>query len=241
MKKAISLHSKGAGRDARSPAEIPAKGWWAVLKRVYQEVDNDRVMLTAAGVTFYLLLALFPALAAFVSLYGFVADPITIADHIAFLGGFLPAGGGMGLKRKGEKQADYLVKAGMLGNLAIVEIKTTETPLLTKNPYRPPNLYGPHPELTGGVNQLVDQKLRLIKSIAAKKEEEEEPSIQAWSVPCILIIGRLPEKKDEKQSFEIYRGSQKDVLIITFDELVALHEFLITKPDEVDQDIAKLV
>ncbi|GJD38019.1 Shedu immune nuclease family protein [Methylobacterium bullatum] len=153
--------------------------------------------------------------------------------------------GGMGLKRKGEKQADFLVQAGMLGNLAIVEIKTTETPLLTRDPYRPPSLYGPHPELTGGTNQLVDQKLRLIKGIAAKKEEDEEPNIQAWSVPCILIIGRLPEKKDEKRSFEIYRGSQKDVLIITFDELlaklVALHEFLVNKPSELDEDIAKLV
>lgn len=153
--------------------------------------------------------------------------------------------GGMGLKRKGEKQADYLVKAGMLGNLAIVEIKTTKTPLMTKDPYRPPNLFGPHWELTGGANQLVDQKLRLIKSIAAKKEEEDEPNIQAWSVPCILIIGSLPTNKNEKRSFEIYRGSQKDVLIITFDELLAklsaLHEFLITKPDNVDEDIAKLL
>jgi membrane protein len=50
-------------------------------------------MLVAAGATFYLLLALFPALAAFVSLYGFVADPMTIAEHIAFLGGVLPSGG----------------------------------------------------------------------------------------------------------------------------------------------------
>lgn len=50
-------------------------------------------MLTAAGVTFYLLLALFPALAAFVSLYGVVSDPNTIAEHISFLGSVLPSGG----------------------------------------------------------------------------------------------------------------------------------------------------
>lgn len=50
-------------------------------------------MLIAAGTTYYLLLALFPALAAFVSLYGFVADPVTIADHVAYLGGLLPQGG----------------------------------------------------------------------------------------------------------------------------------------------------
>ena len=50
-------------------------------------------MLIAAGVTFYLLLALFPALAAFVSLYGFVADPTTIADQVSYLGGLLPNAG----------------------------------------------------------------------------------------------------------------------------------------------------
>ena len=50
-------------------------------------------MLIAAGVTFYLLLALFPALAAFVSLYGFVADPTTIAEHVSYLGGLLPNAG----------------------------------------------------------------------------------------------------------------------------------------------------
>ena len=50
-------------------------------------------MLTAAGVTFYLLLALFPALAAFVSLYGVVSDPNTIAEHNSFLGSVLSSGG----------------------------------------------------------------------------------------------------------------------------------------------------
>lgn len=50
-------------------------------------------MLIAAGATFYLLLALFPAVAVFVSLYGFIADPKTIADHIAFISQFLPQSG----------------------------------------------------------------------------------------------------------------------------------------------------
>ncbi|MGQ2903361.1 MAG: YihY/virulence factor BrkB family protein [Neoaquamicrobium sediminum] len=93
MAAAQSLHRGDQGRSAVSPSDIPAGGWWSVTKRVYAEVIDDRVMLTAAGVTYYLLLALFPALAAFVSLYGFVADPTTIADHISFLGGLLPSGG----------------------------------------------------------------------------------------------------------------------------------------------------
>ncbi|WP_011579665.1 MULTISPECIES: YihY/virulence factor BrkB family protein [Chelativorans] len=78
------------GRDARSPSEIPATGWKDIGWRVFREIGEDRITLIAAGVTFYLLLALFPALAAFVSLYGLVSDPVTVADHIAYLGGLLP-------------------------------------------------------------------------------------------------------------------------------------------------------
>ncbi|RWO32221.1 MAG: YihY/virulence factor BrkB family protein [Mesorhizobium sp.] len=84
---------QGRGRDAEWPSEIPSRGWKDVLWRVFAEVNEDRVMLIAAGAAFYLLLALFPALAAFVSIYGFVADPQTIAEHISFLGGVLPSDG----------------------------------------------------------------------------------------------------------------------------------------------------
>ncbi|MGH6926507.1 MAG: YihY/virulence factor BrkB family protein [Propylenella sp.] len=81
------------GRAAETPFELTWQGWKDIFWRVKAEFVADRLTLIAAGATFYLLLALFPALAAFVSLYGFVADPVTIGDHIAFLGGVLPSGG----------------------------------------------------------------------------------------------------------------------------------------------------
>jgi membrane protein len=84
---------RGRGREADTPSDIPAPGWKDIFWRVMSEFSEDRVTLIAAGATFYLLLSLFPALAAFVSIYGVVADPSTIADHIAFLGGILPSGG----------------------------------------------------------------------------------------------------------------------------------------------------
>jgi membrane protein len=87
------MAAKDVGRSAEGPSELPAAAWKDILWRVWSEVNDDRVTLIAGGVTFYLLLALFPALAAFVSLYGFVADPKTIADHISYLGGLLPAAG----------------------------------------------------------------------------------------------------------------------------------------------------
>ena len=84
------LAESGRGRNAESPAEIPALGWKDVLFRVYHSLEQDRVMLIAAGSTFYLLLALFPALTAFVSLYGFLADRATVAGNISLLAGVLP-------------------------------------------------------------------------------------------------------------------------------------------------------
>ena len=54
--------------------------------------QNDRVMLVAAGVTFYALLALFPAIAAVVALYGLFTDATAITNHLNLLGGFLPSG-----------------------------------------------------------------------------------------------------------------------------------------------------
>jgi len=80
------------GRSAEAPSEIPAKGWMDIAWRVLEGFQNDRVMLVAAGVTFYALLALFPAIAAVVSLYGLFTDAATITNHLGLLPGFLPVG-----------------------------------------------------------------------------------------------------------------------------------------------------
>jgi membrane protein len=70
------------GRGAAAPQEIPAKGWKDIAKRTRKEVKADQVPLLAAGVAFYVLLALFPAIIAGVSIYGLVADPQTVRDQI---------------------------------------------------------------------------------------------------------------------------------------------------------------
>jgi membrane protein len=82
----------GRGRSADTPTEIPARGWKDILWRTYEEFNKDRIMSVAAGVTYYALLALFPAIAALVSIYGLFADPATIQDHLNTLSGFLPGG-----------------------------------------------------------------------------------------------------------------------------------------------------
>jgi membrane protein len=80
------------GRLADAPSEIPAKGWKDILLRLYGNIGSHRLLALAAGMTFYSLLAIFPALAALVAIYGLFSDPATIAGHLDTLTGFLPGG-----------------------------------------------------------------------------------------------------------------------------------------------------
>jgi membrane protein len=89
---AAAASEPGRGREAGTPAEIPARGWKDILWRTYEEFGQDRLMSVAAGVTYYALLALFPAIGALVSVYGLFADPATIQDHLTALSGVLPGG-----------------------------------------------------------------------------------------------------------------------------------------------------
>jgi membrane protein len=77
----------GRGRHAISPTSIPGKGWKDILWRTYEQINEDRLLAVAAGVVFYGLLALFPAVTALVSSYA-----KTVNDHISFLSEFLPPG-----------------------------------------------------------------------------------------------------------------------------------------------------
>jgi hypothetical protein len=83
---------RSRGRDASRLSDIPAKGWKDILWRVYHNVPEHRVVSIEAGVTFYVLLSIFPATAALVAIYGLFADPSTIGQYLNELSGVLPAG-----------------------------------------------------------------------------------------------------------------------------------------------------
>ena len=82
----------GRGRTARSPAQIPPRGWKDILLRVKSEITEDQIPLISAGVTFFTVLAIFPGLAAFVSVYGLFADAHDVGRHLAALSHVLPGG-----------------------------------------------------------------------------------------------------------------------------------------------------
>jgi membrane protein len=82
----------GRGRHAETPWQIPWRGWKDIVWRTYQQTGEDRLFAVAAGVVFYGLLAVFPALTALVSLYGLFASPAAIGDHLSLAAGLLPQG-----------------------------------------------------------------------------------------------------------------------------------------------------
>ncbi len=85
-----STKSEARGRTATSPGEIPSSGWRDIAWRVKDELTNDNASIVAAGVAFYIVLALFPALAAIVSLYGLMMDPQDIERHMSLVSSLLP-------------------------------------------------------------------------------------------------------------------------------------------------------
>ena len=87
-----ALDNDGRGRHATAPSKIPARGWKDILLRVYANISKHRILALAAGMTYYSILAIFPAIAALVAVYGLFSDPSTIARHLDQLGGFLPGG-----------------------------------------------------------------------------------------------------------------------------------------------------
>ena len=69
------------GRDADKVSDIPKPGWRDIALRIRDEAKDDNLSLLSAGVAFFAMLSLVPALVAVVSLYGLVADPADIEQQ----------------------------------------------------------------------------------------------------------------------------------------------------------------
>jgi membrane protein len=78
-----STNESGAGVTVKIPA---------IISRIYAEFSADRIPAVAGGVTFFFLLALFPAISSVVSLYGLFADRQSIQQTLQMVSGFLPGG-----------------------------------------------------------------------------------------------------------------------------------------------------
>ncbi len=128
--------------------------------------------------------------------------------------------GGKGIHGTGGKVSDFIYKNQLTDNIALIEIKTHKTPLLTgKIPYRGNDVFAINKELNAAINQVLDQRDNLQKEFYSLQSKSND-SIQSYNSKCIVIVGTLSKhNKDEKKSFELFRSNSRDVDIVTFDEL----------------------
>jgi membrane protein len=90
VKESERIYWNGEGHSAPTPSQIPKAGWWGICKRVYASLNSKHISILAAGIAFYAMLSIFPALAALVALYGLIADPATVQQHIHAIHGIIP-------------------------------------------------------------------------------------------------------------------------------------------------------
>jgi membrane protein len=68
------VHDGTSRRTPDSPTDVPPSGWFATLKRTAKEFQDDNLTDWAAALTYYSVLALFPALLVLVALLGLVGQ-----------------------------------------------------------------------------------------------------------------------------------------------------------------------
>lgn len=148
--------------------------------------------------------------------------------HPVVLVGEQAAIGGKGYDGKGERYVDFLLKTETTHTAAIVEIKRPGTSLI-QGQGKYASVPAIHGDLLAGVMQILDQRVVFLTHLRAKRGEAGE-AIEGWHVSCVVIAGVLPTEALKAKAFELYRHSLRDVVILTYDELLsrlkALRAFL---------------
>lgn len=128
--------------------------------------------------------------------------------------------GGKRISGAGETITDFLLANHLTDNLAVLEIKTPDTPLLATREYRG-GVYRPSAEVAGGVSQVLDQLNLLQSRIATLRDTNRSVRMESFGMRGVLVVGTMPADHDRKRSFELYRNALASISILTFDELLA--------------------
>lgn len=139
--------------------------------------------------------------------------PVLIFEDEAYVGG-------KNLQNQGGKFADFIYKNKLTNNVAFIEIKTHNTQILEKRSYRGNDVFSTSKDLSGAINQVLDQRDNLQKEFYKFKAKSKE-EFQTYNSKCMIVAGNLTSlSDDQKKSFELNRTNSRDVEIITFDEVL---------------------
>ncbi|TCT18747.1 Shedu immune nuclease family protein [Thiobaca trueperi] len=139
--------------------------------------------------------------------------PVIMIQDQAHVGGTMLCG-------SGESIVDFLFAQRFTGSLALVEIKRPSTKLIEARTFRG-DLHAPHKELTSAMAQVLDQRFQLLNNFAARAHGDPTfKDTHVSAVHCIVIAGITPETIQEKRSLDLFRNSSRDVVVVTFVELL---------------------
>ncbi|MCC8243810.1 Shedu immune nuclease family protein [Saccharothrix luteola] len=140
------------------------------------------------------------------------------------------------------KRIDALLRSrGFVSSLLFCEIKTHKTPLLAVEAYRPPDVFQPSDELSGGLAQLQKTVDKAVRDIGDEFHRLSSPDgtptgveVAALKPKQVLVIGSLKEfeaehgiSRERATSFELFRRGVLDTEVVTFDELFERARFIV--------------
>jgi hypothetical protein len=133
--------------------------------------------------------------------------------------------GGKTISNQHGEVTDFLLKHSIIANTAIVEIKTPYAHLLNRSEYRD-GVFAVSTDVSGAINQVLTQRSSFMRSAADLMAED---NFHVYNPQGFIILGHLDEldTNAKKRSFELFRTSQKDVKIVTYDECLALLEMFV--------------
>ena len=138
--------------------------------------------------------------------------------------------GGKEIFNTNGKITDFLFRNSLTDNLAIIELKTHKTDLLSKRPYRGNDVYSLSEELSGAVNQVLDQKQNILNEFhTLRSKAGQKDWFESFNSRCLIIVGLIKDLPvNGRRSFEIFRNNLYGVEIITFDEVLQKIESFIS-------------
>lgn len=145
--------------------------------------------------------------------------PCTILNSKAYVGG-------KNIFNKKGNIVDFLMKNSLTNNVALIEIKTPQS-LLLSNKYR--QVYNVSSELSGSVLQVANYKHSLGRSYNELTGGQGN-LFQSFNPKCVIVIGntnQFEHDTDKQKSFELFRNQLVDVQVITYDELFCKIENLV--------------
>ncbi len=140
------------------------------------------------------------------------AQPVILFQDEAYTGG-------KSIDNKNGKYTDILIKSSLSENVAFFEIKTHLTKLLEDRAYRGNDVFSTTRELGGSINQVLNQRDNFQKSYATLKLNSEQ-EFESIGSTCYVLAGSLGAlNRKQRYAFELFRNNNRDVEIVTFDEI----------------------